>query len=280
MIIYKTAAELADFLDVKRQKVHKIGFVPTMGALHAGHISLIEASKSQTELTVISIFVNPTQFNNEADFANYPITLEKDVLMLEKAGCDVLFLPLVAEIYPQGTANLPHYELGFVETVLEGKYRPGHFQGVCQVVHRLLQMVQPHLLYLGQKDYQQCMVIKKMIALTGLPTHIQICPTLREPDGLAMSSRNVRLNDIERKQAVQIWQTLNFVKKHIRRGDLAALKQQATSFLNNNGFKTDYVEIANADYLQLQHKWDGKTPLVILVAAFLNEVRLIDNMVY
>jgi pantoate--beta-alanine ligase len=280
MIIYKTEAELADFLDLKRQKAHKIGFVPTMGALHAGHISLIEASKSKTELTVISIFVNPTQFNNEADFANYPITIEKDVQILEKAGCDVLFLPLIAEIYPQGTANLPRYELGFVETVLEGKYRPGHFQGVCQVVHRLLQMVQPHLLFLGQKDYQQCMVIKKMIALTGLPTHIQICPTLREPHGLAMSSRNVRLNDIERKQAVQIWQTLNFVKKNIRRGDLTALKQQATAYLNNNGFKTDYVEIANADYLQLQDKWDGKTPLVILVAAFLNEVRLIDNMVY
>ena len=184
-----------------------------MGALHSGHISLITNSKIQNQLTVSSIFVNPTQFNNAKDFEKYPITLEKDIDQLEKNGCNVLFLPPVEEIYTDGLNKLPHYNLGYLETVLEGKYRPGHFQGVCQVVHRLLNIVQPDYLYLGQKDYQQCMVIKKLIELTQLKINVVISNTLRENDGLAMSSRNMRLNEEERKLSVKIFETLSFIKK-------------------------------------------------------------------
>lgn len=280
MILFKKTADLDIFLTKKRFAGAKIGFAPTMGALHQGHISLIANSKASTDITVSSIFVNPTQFNDINDFEKYPVTIEKDIDMLERAGCDILLLPSVAEMYPTGTQNLQHYDLGFVETVLEGKYRAGHFQGVCQVVHRLLDIVKPDVLFLGQKDYQQCMVIKKMIELTGLKTSITICPTLREADGLAMSSRNMRLNAAERKQAVLISQTLQFVKQEIKPGFLGDIKERAVNFLNAEGFKTDYIEIADAATLQLQEFWDGSMPLVILAAAYLNDVRLIDNMLY
>jgi pantoate--beta-alanine ligase len=280
MILFKNAADLNTFLRKKRAEGLKIGFAPTMGALHQGHISLINACKKDTQLTVSSIFVNPTQFNNATDFEKYPITIERDIDMLEYAGCDVLFLPSVEEIYPTGTQKLQQYNLGFIETVLEGKYRPGHFQGVCQVVQRLLEIVKPGVVFLGQKDYQQCMVIKKMIELTGLNTTVAVCPTLRETDGLAMSSRNMRLNEDERKKAVFIYQTLQLVKQQITPGYLNDIKDKAINYLNAEGFKTDYVEIADAATLELQDFWDGKLPLVILTAAYLNEVRLIDNMLH
>ncbi len=197
--------------------------------------------------------------------------------MLEKNGCDLLFLPSVDEIYPPGSAK-DTYNLGYLETVLEGKYRPGHFQGVCQVVDRLLSIVQPDTLYLGQKDYQQCMVIKKLVSLKNFHTRIRIIETIREADGLAMSSRNKRLNPTERKQAVKIFETLSFLKHHIKPGSLEKIKQEATANLTGNGFKVDYVEIAGASDLTLLSDWDGKTKIVILIAAYLNEVRLIDNL--
>jgi pantoate--beta-alanine ligase len=250
-----------------------------MGALHQGHISLIGRAKQECGLCVSSIFVNPTQFNDKKDFDKYPSTIEADIDGLEKAGCDLLFLPGQEEIYPAGTAELPHYELGYLETVLEGKFRPGHFQGVCQVVDRLLQIVQPGYLYLGQKDYQQCMVIKKLVEITGSSIRIVICPTLREPDGLAMSSRNMRLNEEERKQAVKIFETLSLVKNEIKAGKLQAIKQKATDHLTAAGFKVDYIDIADAATLALMDEWDGKKKLVVLAAAFLNDVRLIDNMI-
>src|SRR4029079_15450921 len=174
-----------------------------------------------------------------------------------------------------------HYELGYLETVLEGKFRPGHFQGVCMVVERLLEIIKPAKLYLGQKDYQQCMVIKRLISLMGQKDHIKvmISPTLREKDGLAMSSRNMRLNDEERKKAIAIYETLSFIKQNIKAGDLSGLKRSAGELLEKNGFKTDYAEIANADNLSILNEWDGKTNGVALIAAFLGDVRLIDNMV-
>ena len=176
-----------------------------------------------------SIFINPTQFNDPTDFKKYPVTLEKDIVMLEAAGCDILFLPSVEEIYPDGTTTTMHYDLGYLETILEGHYRPGHFQGVCMVVHRLLDIVKPDNLYIGQKDYQQCMVIKRLIELIGMKDLIQvnISPTLREPDGLAMSSRNMRLSDEERKNAVNIYQTLHFVKEQIADGRSGFLKEKS-----------------------------------------------------
>ena len=278
MILFKTAAATSEFLSSKEKTGTKIGFIPTMGALHKGHISLIAFAKQAGEFCVCSIFVNPTQFNDKTDFEKYPSTIEKDIDGLEKAGCDMVFLPGIQEIYPNGTENETPYPLGFLETVLEGAYRPGHFQGVCQVVNRLLSVIKPHHLYLGQKDYQQCMVIKQFIALTHRSTLTVICPTLREEDGLAMSSRNLRLKAQERKNAFRIYETLSFIKKSLRPGYLEDLKTRGRQYLVAEGFKVDYVEIADAGTLELQENWDGSHPLVALVAAYLNEVRLIDNM--
>lgn len=279
MITFKKRIDISNYIVNYKKTSGKIGFIPTMGALHKGHISLIEASKRTDTLTICSIFVNPTQFNNTADFEKYPVTIEKDIDMLEKAGCNVLFLPSVEEIYPVDSSTTLPYELGFIETVLDGKYRPGHFQGVCNVVQRLLDIVQPNTIYLGQKDYQQCMIIKKLTELIQSPTQIIICPTLRESDGLAMSSRNMRLTSVERIKAVKISEVLLFIKQEIKPGNLQDLKQRCINYLTNEGYNVDYVEIADATNLTLLQNWDGKTKLVALVAAFLNEVRLIDNRI-
>ena len=280
MILFKKAADLRKWHDTQKKKGNTVGFAPTMGALHTGHISLIETSKRANPVTISSIFVNPTQFNDPKDFEKYPVTLEKDIAMLEAANCDILFLPSVKEMYPDGLKQTDHYKLGNLETVLDGKFRPGHFQGVCMVVQRLLEIVKPDNLYLGQKDYQQCMVIKKLIELMGLGNKIKvnICPTLREADGLAMSSRNMRLNNDERKTAATIFRSLSWIKDNIEQGNLTALKSQAVKMLEEAGFRVDYVEIANATNLSLVNNWDCKQKLVTLVAAFINEVRLIDNM--
>ncbi len=281
MIICKKPGTLRDLLEKKKIEEQQIGFVPTMGALHAGHISLVNEATKQNNIVVCSIFVNPTQFNDPEDFKKYPVTLEKDILMFEEAGCDILFIPSVQDIYPNGITKLQHYELGFLERVLEGKFRPGHFQGVCQVMHRLLEIVLPNNLYLGQKDYQQCMVIKKIIELIGLNDKIKVnvCPTLREKDGLAMSSRNSRLLPADRIKAATVSSALRNIKENIRTGDTKQIKDEATKMLFQSGFRIDYLEIADADTLVLVENWDGKQKIVALAAAFLNEVRLIDNMV-
>jgi pantoate--beta-alanine ligase len=278
MILIKRIADLNILITTLKTTGHTIGFVPTMGALHQGHISLIKYSNNACTTTICSIFVNPTQFNDPKDFDKYPVTIENDLNVLEINKCDIVFMPSVAEMYPNGFSHLPDYDLGYLETVLEGKYRPGHFQGVCQVVHRLLEIVQPDLLYLGQKDYQQCMVIKKLIELTGIKTQLSICPTLRENDGLAMSSRNMRLNDAERQKAVRLSEILQFIKKEIYIGYTKDLTERARLYLSAEGFKVDYVAIADAETLALVENWDGSLKIVALVAAYLNEVRLIDNM--
>ena len=280
MILFKKATDLHNYLDSQSEKNNKHGFIPTMGALHAGHISLIETSKKENTVTVCSIFVNPMQFNDPNDFEKYPVTLEKDIYLLETAGCDVLFLPSVNEIYPDDVSPQRHYDLGYPETVLEGKYRPGHFQGVCMVVHRLLDIIKPGHLYLGQKDYQQSLIITRLIDLIGLRQLIKVvvCPTLREPDGLAMSSRNLRLGTEERKKAATIFRCLCFIKENLKKGGLTELKEQAAGMLGENNFKPDYVEIADSNTLEPVRHWDGKQKLVALIAAFINDVRLIDNM--
>lgn len=279
MIIFKNAADINKFLEHPANSTQGSGFIPTMGALHRGHISLLEAVKKTGALSVCSIFVNPTQFNDVRDFENYPSTLEQDIDWLEKSGCDVLFLPSVTEMYPGGLKNNVHYNLGYLETVLEGKYRPGHFQGVCQVVHRLLNIIPATQLYLGQKDYQQCMVLKKLVEQENIPTEIIICPTLREADGLAMSSRNLRLTKSNRAKATGIYKTLSYIKSSIKPGSLKPLKETARTELRAAGFKTDYVEIADAGTLELLDAWDGEIKTVALCAAFLDDVRLIDNMI-
>lgn len=278
MILFKRVADIKEYLN-KREPVTSVGFVPTMGALHAGHISLVKASVKKTGLTVCSIFVNPTQFNDPQDFERYPVTIASDIAILEAAGCDVLFLPPVDEIYPDGTANKAGFELGYLETTLEGKYRPGHFQGVCQVVNRLLGIVSPDVLFLGRKDYQQCMVIRRLIEITGRSVQLEMADTRRETSGLAMSSRNQRLSEADRERATAIFRALLFIKQNLRPGVVNGLTGTAETMLTNAGFeKIDYVSIADAGTLTPLTEWDGHTATVALIAAFIGGVRLIDNM--
>ncbi len=213
MVILKTVSDTQQYLNKQRVKGNRIGFIPTMGALHQGHISLIQKSRIKNNFTVCSIFVNPTQFNDKKDFEKYPITIEQDILMLEKSGCDVLFLPSSKEIYPTDLDRKKEYDLGFIETVFEGAHRPGHFNGVCMVVERLLKIIQPHQLFLGQKDYQQCIVIKKLVEILNFNIDVEICSTEREANGLAMSSRNRRLTETQQEQASSIFQSFKYIKK-------------------------------------------------------------------
>jgi pantoate--beta-alanine ligase len=280
--IFKASADLKNHMQ-KLKLLHNnvsIGFVPTMGALHKGHISLIQQSKASHNYTCCSIFVNPTQFNDAKDFEKYPKTIEHDVLMLEEAGCDFLLLPSVIEMYPKGTNNLEQYDLGILETILEGAYRAGHYQGVCQVVYRLLKIVMPNTLYLGQKDYQQCMVIHRLIEITDLKGYItvEICETLREQDGLAMSSRNMRLTETERKLAIAISEKLYYIKANCSETPLNELEQHAVKTLTDKGFKVDYVSIHHRITLAPHNNNYLPNSYVALVAAFCGEVRLIDNM--
>jgi pantoate--beta-alanine ligase len=270
MILFKRAGELAGWLEQQKAMGRSVGFVPTMGALHAGHISLIDISKRSTSLTLCSIFVNPTQFNDPTDFQKYPVTIEKDIYALERAGTDALFLPEVGELYTGGTGQLEHYDLGELETILEGKFRPGHFQGVCQVMRRLLDIVRPDHLFMGQKDYQQCMVVRRLLELMGSGTELHPCPIVREADGLAMSSRNVRLTEAGRKNAPAIYRALNLLKD----GGAVA---DAKKILEAAAFRIDYVEVADAK--TLMPLMDKAAAAIALIAAFQGEIRLIDNMI-
>jgi len=255
-----------------------------MGALHEGHLALVTEARKHTDITVCSIFVNPTQFNDPKDYQKYPNTLDKDIYKLETAGTDILFLPSVQEMYPDGTQHLEKYELGFLETILEGRFRPGHFQGVCQVMRRLLEAVRPDQLFMGQKDYQQCMVVHRLLEIMGLATRLVPCPIVREKDGLAMSSRNRRLSEDQRRTAITIYQALTGIKDGWQKARPAKeLIAGATSLLESKGFRVDYVSIA--DPLTLgplpetgPRETISRTPAVALIAAFLGEVRLIDNM--
>ena len=279
MIIFKTIAGLQQYIENQRIAENTIGFVPTMGALHHGHLSLIKTCRQRHTVTVCSIFVNPTQFNDPTDFNKYPVTIEKDCLMLEQEQTDILFLPTVNEMYPFGKVLNKEYDLGKLEAILEGAYRPGHFQGVCQVVERLLTIVKPDEIFIGQKDYQQCLVIKKLVEIMEKPITVNIIPTLREVDGLAMSSRNMRLNAAERQIAPAIYKQLSVIKEKIKQASIAELKAAAEQQLLNAGFtNVDYVEIAEAGNLKPQESFDPNKKTVALVAAFINEVRLIDNL--
>ena len=279
MIILKTIKEVKKHLDFHRKNNSLIGFVPTMGALHTGHISLIEKCKANSNLTVCSIFVNPTQFNDKNDFVNYPITIEKDIQLLYETGCDILFLPSSSELYPENEP-LEQYELGFLETILEGKYRPGHFQGVCQVVNRLLNIVEPDRLFMGQKDFQQCMVINKLIELTSSKVKLVICPTVREESGLAKSSRNVRLSDEAKLNALVIYQSLLFAKNNISSISLSAIEEQIKSNLLKNWFNSiDYIAFCDSETLNPISDSSTKEQAVALIAATINNVRLIDNLI-
>lgn len=278
MIIHSHVSALQDWLGNQRKKGDCIGFVPTMGALHEGHLRLIDASLQAADITVCSIFVNPKQFNDPRDFEKYPNRIGIDLDMLYSRGTDGVFLPAVDEIYPPGHVENKTYDLGGLDSRLEGAFRPGHFQGVCQVMDRLLHIVNADLLFMGQKDFQQCLVIKKLLEITGLKTRLEIFPTVRESSGLAMSSRNMRLSPEQKEQAALIYKTMTDLKGNLRPGNLSTLKRSAINALSAAGFKVDYVEIGDTGNLMPVEDWDGKQNIVVVVAAFLGEVRLIDNL--
>jgi len=280
MQIFYTIAETQNYLKAQQKAGKSIGFVPTMGALHAGHISLIESSKKENTITACSIFVNPTQFNNPEDLKKYPRTLETDCEMLAQAGCDVVFAPSAEEMYP----SLPKlkFDFGTLETVMEGKFRPGHFNGVGIVVSKLFNIVRPDKAYFGLKDLQQVAVIRQMVSDLSFDLEIIPCPTLREVDGLAMSSRNTRLSAEARALAPHIYQLLTLAKEKLQGGASTAETQAfATAYFNNYpAFELEYLEIANFDTLEpvSQANITGKT--AICIAAFLGGIRLIDNIVF
>ena len=277
MVIFKIAADLQNYLQ-KADK--KIAFIPTMGALHAGHTSLVGKAVDEGHLSVCSIFVNPTQFNDPEDFKKYPKSTDADISLLISAGCEVLFLPDVEEVYIDGTAATTSYDFGYLETVLEGAQRPGHFRGVGQVVGRLLEIVHPDFLYLGQKDYQQCMVIGDLIRQMGKEDEIKlvVCPTVREQDGLAMSSRNRRLTDPQRALAGIIYQCLVSIQGKAVSGKFPVVQKECIELMKAKGFEPEYVNLAEADSLKLMDEFTTDTSQVALIATKLGKIRLIDNM--
>ena len=256
-----------------------VAFVPTMGALHSGHLALIEEAQTLAETTVVSIFVNPTQFNDQSDFDKYPRPLLRDIHLLESAGSPLLFAPTVSEMYPTDHTliNRDALQLDHLTTPLEGAHRPGHFAGVIKVVHRLLDIVKPDILVMGQKDFQQLAIIGEMIRQLGLPIKLVGHPIVREEDGLALSSRNVRIDPALRDKASAIFQVLQYAKEMCGQLDPRALTAECTLRLVEAGFNVEYFSIVHEHTLQSIRQWSKDAPPVACVAAWLGDVRLIDN---
>ena len=279
MYRFDTVAALRHYLNSIRPE-QTIGFVPTMGALHEGHTTLLETARRENEVVVSSIFVNPVQFNNPDDLARYPRTLEADCQQLEAAGCDVVFAPSVNEMYPEPPALRLNF--GALETVLEGAFRPGHFNGVGIVVAKLFNIVQPDRAYFGQKDLQQVAVIRRLIHDLSFPVELIRCSTVREADGLAMSSRNRNLTPAERRQAPILFQALTQAHELLTEGQgISQAKDAVTSVLSRHpDFRLEYVEVVNTDTLQLASEVLAPGQTAICLAAHLGNVRLIDNLVF
>lgn len=283
MLVFHQISVLQEHLKKLRNQGLSIGFVPTMGALHQGHISLINQAKAQSDIVVCSIFVNPTQFNNAHDLAVYPRTLEADSQMLDTAGCDILFAPSAEEMYPK----LPtmKFDFGALETVMEGAFRPGHFNGVGIVVSKLFHIVQPDKAFFGQKDLQQCAVISCMVNELSFHLELVICPTQREEDGLAMSSRNRNLSPEQRAIAPFLYQALNYAKASLLQDkEVSEVKTELAEFLKNiEGIELEYFEISDFDTLQPFHgtlsQNSGGGKIALCIAAFLGKTRLIDNII-
>jgi pantoate--beta-alanine ligase len=274
--VINTIAALKSLLSPSKLAKQKIALVPTMGALHKGHVSLIEVAQQHADLVVCSIFVNPTQFTDPKDLEKYPRPLEHDIKMLEDAGCNVVFMPSVQEMYPE--TEHWHIDLGPAEFLLEGEFRRGHYQGVTQIVKKLFDAVDPDIALFGQKDYQQVLMIKNMVAHFQMPITLISCPIIREDDGLAMSSRNIHLTAEDRQHSLVLSQALTYVKDHFEEQSLEELLQNAGAMINKvPGVKLDYFTIANGETLQPALNKD-QSNLIALVAAKVGHTRLIDNM--
>ncbi len=280
MLLFKEVERLQLYLEKKRKEGLTIGYAPTMGALHQGHASLIKKAKLENDICVCSIFVNPTQFNDPKDLEKYPRTEGRDIEMLVGLENDVLFYPTVEAIYPKGI-NIPTFDFGQADKVMEGKFRPGHFDGVVEVVHRLLDIVQPDRLYMGQKDFQQFTLIQHMLNQMGSKTALMVCPIIREKDGLALSSRNVRLTAQNRKNAPIISKTLNQLNDWMAGGlTVKAAEKKAIAQLSElPDFKPEYLEIVDGHTLQPIEKMSDTDYVVVCVAVWTGEIRLIDNVI-
>ena len=277
MQVFTEIAQLRDFLDLLNSGAKSVGFVPTMGALHEGHLSLIRYSLRDCDHTIASIFVNPEQFNNPDDLRHYPRTLEDDLNMLKEIGCDAVFTPSVEEMYPEQPTG--KFNFGHLDKVMEGKHRPGHFNGVAIVVKRLFEIVKPDRAFFGQKDFQQLAIIKAMVKMLKLPIEIIACPIIREQDGLAMSSRNVRLTKDERELAPVIYKSLTSIKDGFTRLTLEEIHHLISQRINSiSGMKLEYFEIVDPLTLLPLTSKDASPHCIACIALFLGEVRLIDNM--
>ena len=277
MKVKKKKKTLVDYIERHKEMGKKIGFAPTMGALHLGHISLYETAKKENDEIISSIFVNPTQFNNPDDFEKYPQTLENDLKLLEKAGVDAVYVPKAIDIYPEGLKS-KHYDFDGLDNEMEGKYRPGHFDGVGTVVEELLRQAQPHNAYFGEKDYQQLAIIKKMVEKTKLPVKIHGVPTLRENSGLAMSSRNLRLTEKQRKEATIIYETLLKVKEWFKVLSVKEIKERVEKIFQDSNFELEYFIIADKKTLKETDFFYKDKSYRAFIVAYAGDVRLIDNM--
>lgn len=277
MNVFTTKAEIATFILEAQKNRLSIGFVPTMGALHKGHLSLIKRSVSENTFTICSIFVNPTQFNNKKDFERYPITIEQDLEKLEKGKCSAVFMPSVNEMYPE-TDNT-QYDLGGLDKPMEGIYRPGHFNGMAMIVLKLFAAVNADVAYFGEKDFQQLAIIRYISKRYQVPIQIVGCPTLRDPDGLAMSSRNLLLSADERKNALTLSKTLFAAKELMKKKSVDEVKTWAkNNITQTSNLKLDYFEIVNSETLESIKDWTESETINACVAAYAGEVRLIDNI--
>ena len=279
MNIYKSIEDLQAFVEAERAKGLRIAFVPTMGALHAGHLSLVRRALSECDRCIVSVFVNPTQFNDPRDLETYPRTLEADSTLLASVGASALFAPEVSTIYPEEDTRT--FEVGAVAEVMEGRYRPGHFNGVMQVVSRLFEIVRPDCAYFGEKDFQQIAVIRAMVRLIGSPVEIIACPIVREADGLALSSRNVRLSAEERREAPQIYRILSESRSWAKEMSPQQVIERVTEQINAvPHLRVEYFEIVDTDSLQPIASWSDSPAPHGCITVFCGEVRLIDNIAY
>jgi pantoate--beta-alanine ligase len=278
VLIFTKIEELRGFLTVVKTEKKILGFVPTMGALHPGHISLVNASKKQCDVTVCSVFVNPTQFNDKKDLERYPRTPEADIELLENALCDAVFMPSEEEMYPHNDKR--QFDFGYLDKILDGAHRPGHFNGVAQIVSRLFEIVQPDKAFFGNKDYQQLMIIKALVKQLNYPIQIIGCDTLREPDGLAMSSRNTLLSSQERGKASLIPQLMQMSRSMKQEGkDVPEIRETILKRLSGDKIYTpDYFVICNADTLKEIHSFSEAQKHIALIACFVGKIRLIDNL--
>ena len=279
MKLIHTINELRAELDVQRKAGKKIGLVPTMGALHDGHASLVKLAVAENEVVVVSDFVNPTQFNDKNDLQKYPRTLEADCELLEKENATYVFAPSVEEIYPEPDTR--QFSYAPLDTVMEGKFRPGHFNGVCQIVSKLFMIVEPDRAYFGEKDFQQLAIIREMVKQMNFPIEIIGCPIVREHDGLALSSRNARLSDVERQQALNISKTL-FLSKEFASSHTVAETQQFVedAIAASEGLELEYFELVDGNTLQKISNWEETTYAVGCITVYCGDVRLIDNIKY